>query len=76
MKDFAKNLGIMIDSDLLRKNQIEFTHHVFDLNYMASCLRDQELVQDERFDSHLTGFRNESFNWLTETIAHIMKAFH
>ena len=61
MKDFAKNLGIMIDSDLLRKNQIEFTHHVFDLNYMASCLRDQKLVQDEQFDSHLTGFRKWKF---------------
>ena len=61
MKDFAKNLGIMIDSDLLRKNQIEFTHHVFDLNYVTSCLRDQKLVQDERFDSHLTGFRKWKF---------------
>ena len=34
MKDFAKHLGIMIDSDLLRKNQIEFTHHIhFDFYY-------------------------------------------
>ena len=57
MKDFAKHLGIMIDSDLLWKNQIEFTHHIFDLNYMASSLRDQKQLQDERFDSHLTGVR-------------------
>ena len=61
MKDFAKNLGIMIDSDLSRKNQIEFVHHIFDLNYMASCLRDQKQVQDKRFDSHLTGVRKWKF---------------
>ena len=57
MKDFAKNLGIMIDSDLLWKNQIEFTHHIFDFNYMASCLREQKQLQHERFASHLTGVR-------------------
>ena len=61
MKDFAKNLGIMIDSDLLRKKQIEFTHHIFDLNYMGSCLRDQKQLQDERFASHLTGVRKWKF---------------
>ena len=57
MKEFVKTSGIMIDSDLLRKNQIEFIHHIFDLNYMASCLGDQKKVQDKRFDSHLTGVR-------------------
>ena len=57
MKDFAKNLGIMIDSDLLWKYPDELIHHIFDLYYMDSCLRDQKQVQDKQFDSHLTGVR-------------------
>ena len=57
MKDFAKNLGKMIDSDLLCKHHIEFIHHISDLHYMASCLRDQKQVQDKNFESHLTGVR-------------------
>ena len=28
-------------------------------------------MQDARFDNHLTGVKEESFYWLTKTIAHI-----
>ena len=62
MKNFAKYLGIMIDSDL------DFIHHkisrligivakIKDVYYMASCLRDWKQVQSKRFDNHLTGVR-------------------
>ena len=50
-------MGIMIDSDLLWKYPNEFIHHIFDLYYMDSCLRDQKQVQDKQFDGHLTGVR-------------------
>ena len=36
----------------------------------SSCLGDWKQVQDARFDSHLTGIKNESFYWRTKTIAH------
>ena len=37
---------------------------------VSSCLGDWKQVQDARFDSHLTGIKNESFYWRTKTIAH------
>ena len=68
MKNFAKYLGIMIDSDLSWKYHIDFIHQkisrligivakIKDVYYMASCLRDWKQVQSKRFDNHLTGVR-------------------
>lgn len=36
--------------------------------YMTSCLGEGKQVQDNRFDRQAS--KKESFNWLTETIAH------
>ena len=33
MQDFAKNWGIVIDSDLSWKYDIDFIHHIFDFYY-------------------------------------------
>ena len=36
----------------------------------SSSFGDRKQVQDARFDNHLTGVKEESFYWLTKTIAH------
>ena len=40
------------------------------INMASSSLGDRKQEQDARFDNHLTGVREESFYWLTKTMAH------
>ena len=36
----------------------------------SSSLGGRKQVQDAQFESHLSGIKKESFNWLTKRIAH------
>ena len=66
MKDIAKNWGIMIDSDLSWK------YHIYHY-YYGFLFEGPETSAGQAIWQVL---ENDSFNWLTETIAHITKAFH